>query len=146
MDCPSACSSPVRATTTWACCRPRASSSSCARRSRRGRWRPTGTETMWRDARGNPIGTDSGAALVASERALWRMMSFFEPPVADLDAAAAEDPGWLLPPVMKAGFLLTLTEPALVPEAAALLDTCEPLAARAPERERVHLAATRAVL
>jgi hypothetical protein len=98
------------------------------------------------DARGNPIGTDSGAALAASERALWRMMSFFEPPVPDLDAAAVEDPGWLLPPVMKAGFLLTLTEPALLPEAAALLDACEPLAARAPERERVHLAATRAVL
>ena len=52
---------------------------------------------------------------------MWRMMSFYDPPLADLDAASAADPGWALPHVMKAGFLLSLTEPALVPEAAAHL-------------------------
>jgi hypothetical protein len=98
------------------------------------------------DPRGNPIGTSSSVALAAAERALWRMMSFFEPPVADLDAAIAEDPGWLLPRVMKAGFLLSLTEPALAGEAAALLDAAEPLAGGAPARERAHFAATRLVM
>jgi hypothetical protein len=98
------------------------------------------------DARGNPVGTASPAALAAAEQALWRMMSFFEPPVADLDAAAVQDPGWLLPPVMKAGFLLSLTEPALVPQAAALLHVATPLVAAAPARERAHWAATQAVL
>ena len=101
---------------------------------------------MRQDARGNPIGTASDAALAAAERALWRMMSFFEPPVADLDTAIAEDPSWLLPRVMKAGFLLSLTEPALVDEAARLLDDAEPMGPHAPARERVHLAATRLVL
>ena len=39
----------------------------------------------------------SAAALDASERALWRMMSFYGAPLDDLDAAIAADPGWLLP-------------------------------------------------
>jgi tetratricopeptide (TPR) repeat protein len=80
------------------------------------------------------------------EQALWRMMSFYDPPLDDLDAAMAADPQWLLPPVMKAGFLLSLTEPGLVPQAAALLDAAAPLEAGAPADERSHLAATRLVL
>ena len=39
------------------------------------------------------------------------MLSFYGTPVDDLDAAIAADPHWLLPRVMKAGFLLNLTEP-----------------------------------
>ena len=45
-----------------------------------------------RDARGNPVSTESAPALDASERALWRMMSFYGTPLADLDAAIAADP------------------------------------------------------
>ena len=45
-----------------------------------------------RDARGNPVSTGSALALDASERALWRMMSFYGTPLADLDAAIAADP------------------------------------------------------
>ena len=37
-----------------------------------------------RDPRGNPVATDSAAALDASERALWRMMSFYGTPIDDL--------------------------------------------------------------
>ena len=69
---------------------------------------------MRRDPRGNPVTTASAAALDASERALWRMMSFYGTPLDDLDAAIAADPAWLLPRLMKAGFLLSLTEPSLV--------------------------------
>jgi hypothetical protein len=91
------------------------------------------------DLRGNPVGTTSNAARDAAESALWRMMSFYDVPLADLDAASAADPGWAMPHAMKAGFLLSLTEPALVPEAVAHL-----AAARARERsctlrERAHL-------
>jgi hypothetical protein len=90
------------------------------------------------DPRGNPVGTASAAALDASERALWRMMSFYGAPLDDLDAAIAADPAWLLPALMKAGFLLSLTEPALAAEAGIVLDRLEPLLGHANERERAH--------
>ncbi len=94
-----------------------------------------------RDPRGQPVSTTSAAALDASERALWRMMSFYGAPADDLDAAIAADPGWILPPLMKAGFLLSLTEPALVAEARTLLADASSLVAGANPRERGHLAA-----
>ncbi|MEO5881943.1 MAG: tetratricopeptide repeat protein, partial [Caldimonas sp.] len=98
-----------------------------------------------RDMHGNATSTSSRAALEASENGLWRMLSFYGPPLDDLDLAIAADPAWLLPRVMKAGFLLNLTEPSLVAEARALLDAAEPLAAQANERERGHFAALRRV-
>jgi len=96
-----------------------------------------------RDPRGNPVSTDSADALDASERALWRMMSFYGAPLDDLDAAVAADPRWLLPRLMRAGFLLSLTEPALVGAAHAALDEAEALASAGNDRERGHLVALR---
>ena len=94
------------------------------------------------DRRGVPSGSGSAAARDAVEHALWRMMSFYDTPLADLDVATAADDGWLMPPMMKAGFLLSLTEPGLVPEAAALLATARSLVRTdTPERERLHLEA-----
>jgi hypothetical protein len=93
------------------------------------------------DLRGNPVGTASAAALAHSETALWRIVSFFDAPLADLDAASAEDPHWMLPHVMRAGFLLSLTEPSLLAEARAALASAEALSAGAGDRERAHLAA-----
>ena len=98
------------------------------------------------DLRGNPVGTASTAALAAAEKALWRMMSFYDAPLADLDEAIAHDPAWLLPRVMKAGFLLSLTEPSQLAEARRLVDEAAALDADAPARERAHLAATQQVL
>jgi tetratricopeptide (TPR) repeat protein len=98
-----------------------------------------------RDPRGNPVSTSSATALDASERALWRMLSFYGAPLEDLDAAVAADPHWILPRLMKAGFLLSLTEPALVGEGVATLDDADLLTRDATERERAHLAALRLV-
>ena len=98
------------------------------------------------DARGNPSGTSDAAARDAVETALWRMMSFYDVPLADLDVASAHDPGWALPHVMRAGFMLSLTEPSLLNEAAAHLQRAHALAERAPARERAHLQAVQAVL
>jgi len=98
------------------------------------------------DRRGNPCGSAEAAARNAVEQALWRMMSFYDIPIADLDAASAADPGWALPHVMKAGFLLSLTEPALLPEAAGHLEAARPLIERAPARERGHFEAVQQVL
>lgn len=95
------------------------------------------------DPRGNPVGTHSAVALAASEQALWRMMSFYGAPLDDLDAAHAADPDWLLPPLMKAGFLLSLTEPSVLADARALLDDAARDIDRANPRERDHLAALR---
>ncbi len=98
------------------------------------------------DVRGNPCGSASREARDAAEQALWRLMSFYDPPLADLDTAIAADPGWALPHVMKAGFLLSLTEAALLPEAAAHLAQAEALQAGATPRERAHLQAVQQVL
>jgi hypothetical protein len=62
-------------------------------------------------------------------------------PLGDLEAASAEDPQWMLPHVLRAGFLLSLTEPALLPDARAALEQADLRAAQATPRERAHLAA-----
>lgn len=98
------------------------------------------------DPRGNPCGTRSAAARDAAESALWRMMSFYDTPLADLDAASAHDPGWALPHVMRAGFLLSLTEASMLGEAAGHLQRARELATAAPPRERAHLEAVQQVL
>jgi hypothetical protein len=98
------------------------------------------------DARGNPLGSAAPAAREAAERALWRMMSFYDAPLADLDAAIAADPGWAMPHTMKAGFLLSLTEPTLHVEAAAHVAAARTAARPAPAREQAHLDAVECVL
>ncbi len=98
------------------------------------------------DIRGNPCSSASAAARDGAEQALWRMMSFYDTPLADLDAATQADPGWALPHVMKAGYLLGLTEPSMQGEAAAQLTQARTLLHRATPRERAHAEAVQSVL
>jgi hypothetical protein len=98
------------------------------------------------DVRGNPCSSASAAARDAAERALRLMMVFDAPPLAELDAAMAADPGWTLPHLMKAGFLLSLTEPALRAQADAHLSLARALTRDATPRERSHLEAVQRVL
>ena len=98
------------------------------------------------DARGNPCSSSSRAALDAAEQALWRMLSFYGTPLADLDVAMGHDPGWALPHIMKAGFLLSLTEGPLGDEADAHLLQARALAHNATPREMAHLQAQQLVL
>ena len=93
------------------------------------------------DTRDCPVSTTSQAALAHAEQALWRTVAFYGDAVADLDAAIAADPAWGLAHIAKADFLLTLTEPSLVPEARRLIEAAEPLMAHANARERAHFAA-----
>ena len=97
------------------------------------------------DIRGNPCGSASAVARDAAEQALWRMMSFYDTPLADLDAAMQADPGWALPHVMKAGFLLSLTEAAQLADAGAHLAQARALQNQAAPRERAHLEAVQSV-
>ena len=96
---------------------------------------------MRHDANDNPVSTASRAALDHHERALWQLVSFYGDPLATLDACIASDPGWALPTIAKAGLLLSMTEPAVMPQARALLDAAQPLLAHANDRERAHHAA-----
>ena len=98
------------------------------------------------DRRGNPVGTASAAALDAAEQALWRMMSFYGTPEDDLDAALAADPAWAEPALMKAGFLLSLTEPSVWPEARVLLSGLQARQASLIDRERSHLHALQTLI
>ena len=97
-----------------------------------------------KDRRDLPVGTASVAALELHERALWHLVSFYGDPVAAFDATIEADPGWGLARIAKAVFILTLTEPAMVPQARELLAQVEPLMRGAPSHERGHFAAARA--
>ncbi|MBL8328854.1 MAG: tetratricopeptide repeat protein [Rubrivivax sp.] len=101
---------------------------------------------MSTDQRGNPISSASAAARDSAERALWRMMSFYDTPLADLDDAIEADPDWGLPRLMKAGFLLSLTEPSQRAEAAAQLSAARELEGSLQARERAHLHAVDQVM
>jgi hypothetical protein len=93
------------------------------------------------DPRDNPVSTASAEACAASERALWRLVSFYGDPIAELDATIAADPGWGLARLAKATFLCTLTEPVLLAQARAEFDAARPLLAQANARERAHFGA-----
>jgi hypothetical protein len=99
------------------------------------------------DLRGNPVSTASADALSHAEIALWRMASFFDAPIADIDATIARDPAWMFPHLMRANFLLTLTEPSLLREARAAVRQAETMAPLGTtQRERAHLGATKRCL
>ncbi len=74
------------------------------------------------------------------------MMSFYDTPLADLDSAINADPGWALPLVMKAGFLLSLTEVSMLGQAAELLAQAQALTRHATLREKMHADAVQALL
>jgi hypothetical protein len=93
-----------------------------------------------------PLGSSSAAARGQHERALWHLVSFYGDPMAAFDATIVADPGWGLARVIKAVFILTLTEPSLVPMARRLLVEAEPLMAAAPLHEQGHLGAAQAAL
>ncbi len=93
------------------------------------------------DIRGNPVGTRSREALDAHERSLWHLVGFYGDPNVTLDAAIAADPDWPLARIAKAIFLLSVTEPAWVPDARKLIADAATHIHGAPLRERAHLAA-----
>lgn len=96
------------------------------------------------DRRDLPLGTANLAALEHHERALWHLVSFYGDPIAAFDATIAADPHWGFAHIAKAVFILTLTEPGMLPQARELLAQAAPLMPGAPERERGHLGAAQA--
>lgn len=100
------------------------------------------------DPRGCPVNTRSEDALEHLEKATWRLLSYFGDPLADLDAAIAADPAWILPYLVKANCLLTLAEHRFTVMARETVR--EGVARNAGRgmlpREQAHLAATKACL
>ncbi len=110
--------------------------------------RPAAASAARVDPRGCPVSTSSQAAIEHAEKATWRLASYFGDPIADLDAAIAEDPAWILPHLMKANGLLSMTEHRFsemardsVAQGLAMNGGRNMLA-----REQAHLAATQACL
>ena len=97
------------------------------------------------DPRGNPCSSASAKARDACEQALWRLVSFYDAPLADLDAATTADPAWCLPHIMRAGFFFGLNEPAMQPLGLAALAQADALMQHATAREKAHHHALQAV-
>ncbi|MDE2368620.1 MAG: tetratricopeptide repeat protein [Burkholderiales bacterium] len=97
------------------------------------------------DRRGNPGSSCAHAALDAAECALRRLMSYDDSPLPDLEAAAAADPAWPLPHLMRAGFLYAQLDPERDAEAATHLAQADARMAHATPRERAHGQALQAV-
>lgn len=98
------------------------------------------------DRRSMPVSSGERAAIDATDDAIELFHGYYGNPIEALDRAIALDESAIMPRVAKAGILLTTSEKALEPLAAAELDTAERFAATANPRERGHLAAGRAWL
>lgn len=101
---------------------------------------------MMRDARGLEVSTRNAKSLAAYERALNELHRYSGNPLATIDAALGEDPGFVLGHCLKASLVVGATEKPLEPMLRAAVEAGEAFAAGATERERAHLAAARAWL
>jgi tetratricopeptide (TPR) repeat protein len=98
------------------------------------------------DRRGVSVSTDNRPSLDRYEQALDLLNSYFNDPLAAIDAALAEDPGFVMGHCFRAGLLTTTTDKAAEPMLRESVEAGEALAVNANDRERRHLAAARAWL
>ncbi len=98
------------------------------------------------DIRCVPTSSDSQTALDRLEEALELAIIMRGDPVAVLDAALADEPGFVLGYCLRAEMRLLTTERSSVPLAARDVEMAEALTGAANDRERGHIAAIRAWL
>jgi tetratricopeptide (TPR) repeat protein len=98
------------------------------------------------DRRGMPVSSAQRDAIDACDDAIELFHGYYGNPIEALDRAIALDAGAVLPRVAKAGILLTTSEKALEPAAAAEIDEAVRHAATANARELGHIAACKAWL
>ncbi|HYE49642.1 MAG TPA: tetratricopeptide repeat protein [Azospirillaceae bacterium] len=96
------------------------------------------------DIRGVPLSGGNDAALARLERAGELLAGFYADPLAEIDAAIAEDPSMVMAHALRAGLFVISSDRACEPELLASLAAAESLAERANDRERGHIAAARA--
>ena len=95
------------------------------------------------DRRAMPVSTTQRDAIDACDDAIELFHGYYGNPIEALDKAIELDPAAVMPRVAKAGILLTTSEKALLPLAAAEIAAA---GERGNERERGHVAACRAWL
>ena len=102
------------------------------------------TDVTLNDIRGEPTSATNQAALDIFEEAVTQFLGFTGDPVATVQGALEEDPGFVLAHCLYAHLMVTATEKALLPTVKETLDTLAGLADSANERERGHIAAIQA--
>lgn len=98
------------------------------------------------DVRGVPTSSNNPQSLEAFETALTQSLAIKGDPIATIDRALAEDPGFVMGHCLRAQMQLVTMERALLSEAARHAALAEALTGEANEREREHIAAVRAWL
>jgi tetratricopeptide (TPR) repeat protein len=99
-----------------------------------------------RDSRDVPVSTRSRAALDRYEIAADLLHSYVRDPVAEIDKALAEDPGFVMGHCLRGTLMALATEKAAEAPLRQSVEAAEALLADANERERGHIAALRAWL
>ncbi|MBI3451249.1 MAG: hypothetical protein HY057_00085, partial [Rhodospirillales bacterium] len=96
---------------------------------------------MLKTAHGLTLTTDKNRSVEFFDRALDQALSYRGDPIATLDLALADDPGFAMGWALRASLLCLATDKALMPEVERSLAAARPHIAAATERERAHLAA-----
>jgi hypothetical protein len=95
------------------------------------------------DRHGNAVSTDNRRAVEAMDRAGEALLGFRADPLAEIDAALAEQPDFAMGHAFRAGLMVMAAERPAAAEGLASVAAGEQLR-HATERERAHLAAARA--
>ena len=96
------------------------------------------------DCRGVPVSTGNPALIARLEAAHELFLTYRGDPIAEVDRALTEDPGFVMGHCFKAGLLTQSMETRIYDTLLASVVAAERLAERANERERGHIAALRA--
>jgi tetratricopeptide (TPR) repeat protein len=96
------------------------------------------------DRHGLTLSTRDAQAVRRYDAALALLNRFDADPLAEIDAALAETPDFVMGHAFRAGLMVMGCEPALLPALRESLDAAEALAGIATEREFSHIAAARA--
>jgi len=96
------------------------------------------------DPRGAPLSTADPLNMEALERAHAMALGFEGDPIAEIDAALARAPDFVMGHLFKAGMLTQAMETRIYADMLAALEKAEALADKANERERGHMTAIRA--
>ena len=96
------------------------------------------------DGHGLPVSTRSRPALERYGRALAMLNTFRADPLAEIEAALAEAPDFVMGHAFRAGLMVISAEPGLVPELRRSVEAAEALSAHATEHEWAHVTAARA--
>lgn len=96
--------------------------------------------------RGVPVSTGSSTSLEHFETSLELLNGYYVDPLEEIDAALAEEPGFIIGHCLRGGMHAVASEKAAEPGLRESVEAAEALAGRANDRELGHIAALRAWL